>query len=87
MIPSDLEEFVKREVASGRYATPDEVVRAGILLLQDRERQRELLRQDIDAAIRQIEEGDYTEYDRDSLHGFFEELKESARASHADSAT
>jgi len=82
-IPADLEEFVQREIATGRYQTAEEVVRAGIMLLQERERQRDRLRDDIDAAIQQIENGEYVEYDQDSLRGFFEELKQSARDSHA----
>ncbi len=36
--PTDLEEFIEREIASGRYASRDEVMLEGIRLLkQDRE--------------------------------------------------
>ncbi len=36
--PTDIEEFIEREIASGRYASRDEVMLEGIRLLkQDRE--------------------------------------------------
>lgn len=77
-IPAELENFVREQVESGRYESPEEVVHAGIVLLQERERQRDRLRADIDTAIEQIENGDHVEYDSDSLRDFFDELKKAA---------
>jgi len=74
-IPTELEEFVAERVASGEYPSPEAVVSAGIQLLKERDKQRDALRQDIDAAIQQIENGDYFEYDEASLDEFFAELQ------------
>lgn len=78
-LPSELEEFVSERVASGEYSSAEAVVSAGIQLLKAQEEQRDQLRRDIDAAIRQIENGEYFEYDDASLDAFFEELKQKAR--------
>ena len=43
------------------------------------ESERDRLQEDIDVAVRQIENGEFVEYDSDSLRVFFEELKQSAR--------
>jgi antitoxin ParD1/3/4 len=50
-LPSDLEEFVTSQVASGAYATHAEIVRAALMLLRDRERVRELRLQDLQREI------------------------------------
>jgi antitoxin ParD1/3/4 len=39
-ITPQLEEFVKEQVAAGRYASSSEVVRAGLRLLQDQETEK-----------------------------------------------
>jgi antitoxin ParD1/3/4 len=39
-ITPQLEEFVKEQVAAGRYASSSEVVRAGLRLLQDQEAEK-----------------------------------------------
>ncbi len=46
--------------------------------------ERDRLQEDIDAAVRQIESGDFVEYDSESLRGLFEELKQSARLAGKD---
>lgn len=80
-LPPELEEFISDRVANGDYPSAEAVVAAGVGLLKAQEQQRVELRRDIDAAIRQIENGEYFEYDDESLDAFFEELKEKARRS------
>ena len=52
--------FVQLKVESGRYQSASEVVREGLRLLEDREKQRSLtqLRQDIEAGWQQSERGE-----------------------------
>lgn len=78
-LPPDLNEFVRLEIESGRFGSEQDVVTEGIRLLKARQRKREQLQNDIAAAVKQIENGEYVEYDDDSLRDFFEELKQDAR--------
>jgi antitoxin ParD1/3/4 len=55
---SHWEEFVKREVESGRYATASEVMRAGLRELEERQRRLEALRAHLDEGLNDIERGD-----------------------------
>ncbi|GMU38910.1 MAG: type II toxin-antitoxin system ParD family antitoxin [Phycisphaerae bacterium] len=56
----ELERFIKARVASGHYATPHEVIRAGLELLEDRDRiarsMQEELRRDIGLALQQSDD-------------------------------
>ena len=83
-LPAELEKFVRSEVANGRYASTDEVLHEAIRILRARERQRDELRKDLQAAVEQIESGDYHEYDDDSLKGFLEELKRETHGAHRE---
>jgi antitoxin ParD1/3/4 len=48
---SHFEEFVRKLLDSGRFNNASEVVRAGLRLLEDDERLREIRRKDLKAAI------------------------------------
>ena len=53
----DLEEFVRTELARGRYNSADDLVREAIALLRDQERRADELRKELDAGLRDIEQG------------------------------
>lgn len=48
---SHFEEFVRKQLESGRYDNVSEVIRAGLRLLEDGEKPRELRRAELKAAI------------------------------------
>jgi antitoxin ParD1/3/4 len=50
---SHFEEFVKELLESGRFNNASEVVRAGLRLLEDDEKLREIRRRDLSAAIQE----------------------------------
>lgn len=50
---SHFEEFVKQLLESGRFNNASEVVRAGLRLLEDDEKLREIRRKDLKAAIQE----------------------------------
>ena len=64
------EQFVQQEVAAGRYRSADEIMNAGLDLLR-----METLRARLAESRRQLDEGEYTEYDEEGLRKRFEELK------------
>lgn len=75
-LPPDLEEFVERQLAEGKYQSADEVVREGLRLLQTREK-LEKLRTDIDEGLRQRDAGEVVEIpDAESHRAFFERIKQ-----------
>lgn len=47
------EEFVKKQLESGRFNNVSEVVRAGLRLLEDEEKLREIRHRDLKAAIQE----------------------------------
>ena len=59
-IPSDLEAFIRIEVASGKYASADEAFSEAVRLLQERERQWGSLRDDIEIGMRAFDRGEVT---------------------------
>lgn len=62
------EAFLRRELATGK--SRDEVINAGLNMLRSREK----LLARLDEARRQLNEGEYTEYDDRSLDAFFASL-------------
>jgi Arc/MetJ-type ribon-helix-helix transcriptional regulator len=70
----DTESFIAGEVALGTFGSRTDAIEAGIELLKKR---RQLLDRIAESA-RQLEEGEYVEFDEDGLRLFFEGLKERA---------
>ena len=64
--------FVTEQLASGRYASTSEVVRAGLRLLEEEETRLSTLR-------RLLEEGEASEFVDYSLSGLIEELDSESR--------
>ncbi|MEQ9588056.1 MAG: type II toxin-antitoxin system ParD family antitoxin [Parvibaculaceae bacterium] len=56
-IPEELQTFVSRGVASGRFRSEDEAVREGLNLLRQREEKLEALRADLQVGIDQLDTG------------------------------
>lgn len=59
-LPPDLERFVRDQIASGRFPTPDGVVAAGLRLLSDREAE---LRALVAAGVAQADRGEVAPFD------------------------
>lgn len=79
-IPPELQQFVDRELASGHYQSAEEVLCAGLRLLQ--ERRLHDLRCDVQAGLNQLDRGEGIELedeDEPSLHAFFEDIKTRGR--------
>jgi len=75
-LPADLQQFVREELAAGRYASPAEVIGEGLRLLRDRERRLQELRAEIQVGIDELERGEgIVIRDERELAAFFEDIK------------
>jgi antitoxin ParD1/3/4 len=73
-ISPEFEQFVRREVASGKYGSTEEVVSEGLRLL--RQQELDALRREIDVGLADVEHGEVIEIDDDqSSTAFFEDVK------------
>jgi antitoxin ParD1/3/4 len=59
---SHWETFVKREIASGRYASASEVVRAALRELEERGQRIQALRDHLDEGARQAKRGEFVDF-------------------------
>jgi Arc/MetJ-type ribon-helix-helix transcriptional regulator len=66
----DTESFIQQEIAVGAYPSRQDALEAGMALLKIR---RELMNR-LAESRRQLDEGEYYEYDQDGLRQLFEEL-------------
>ncbi|HJM61471.1 MAG TPA: type II toxin-antitoxin system ParD family antitoxin [Alphaproteobacteria bacterium] len=76
-----LEKFAAGQVASDRYSSASEGIRADLRLLNDQERERnarpEALRAQIQVGLGDWENGRYVEFEtKEELEAFFEEIAE-----------
>ncbi len=63
----DLEQYVQQKVASGQFASSDEFALEAMRLYRELEERHELLRTDVQAALRQSEEGLSEPLDMDAV--------------------
>ena len=56
------EEFLKREVASGRYGSASEVIRVALRELEERGKRLEALRAHLDEGIAQAKRGEFARF-------------------------
>lgn len=70
-IPAEFQEFVQSIIRSGSYQTEAEVVGEALRLLSKREE----LRREVHAGVEQLDRGEYTEYDEDSLPQFLADIE------------
>ena len=72
------EERIKRKVESGHYRSHDEVVDTALRLLDERDKKLDALRNDVRSGIDQLDRGDYSEYNDETLDQLFDELEAEA---------
>lgn len=79
----ELERFVQEKVASGLYNSASEVIREALRLLNEQDQLRQIrleeLRKEIAIGIEQLDRGEFTECDEESLGQFFEDIKRRGR--------
>jgi antitoxin ParD1/3/4 len=80
-IPSNYQAFVKTFIDRGQFETEEQVVGEALRLFAERNDRLEKIRSEIQVGIDQLDHGDYTEYDAESLTEFFDQLKAESRTS------
>ena len=78
-LTSDQEAFIRKAVASGRYATVEAAVRDAMARWEEGERARLELLAALDEAEADLEAGQYADYTDATLPRLAEELKREAR--------
>ena|SRR5947209_17171347 len=75
----ELESIVSEKLASGEYKSAHEVLGEALRLLKERDEQRrqelDVLRSEIRVGLEQLDRGEATVYDDDSLKELFEGIK------------
>ncbi len=78
-----LEALVQKKVASGMYNSASEVVREALRLLQQHDRLRDLrlkeLRKEIQIGERQLQRGQYENFDEDGVTDLFNGVRAAGR--------
>jgi len=76
----DMERLVNDKVKAGLYPTPNEVLREGLRLLQQRDESLASLRSEIQAGFEAIQRGEYEDYDEQSTKTLAADIKARGRA-------
>jgi len=74
-IPPEIEQYVAQVVATGRYDSPEQVVREAFRLLQERERQFDALRAEVKKGFDQLDRGEGIELDEAGLRDLFDDVQ------------
>jgi Arc/MetJ-type ribon-helix-helix transcriptional regulator len=73
-LSQETEAFIEQQIALGAFRDRNDAIEAGVELL----RQRKALLDRLAESRRQLDEGEYVEFDEEGLRQFFEGLKERA---------
>ena len=79
-LPSDIGDMIERHMASGEYNSPEAVIRAAMIVLEEETSEDGWDAEELKAAVRvgldQLERGEYSVYDESTLHEAFEEARQ-----------
>ncbi len=75
----ELQDLVSEQLATGAYASADEVLLQGVRLLAERNRRVEALRRELQIGRDQLDRGEFTEHDQESLRALFDEIQTEGR--------
>jgi putative addiction module CopG family antidote len=77
-LPPELNQFVERQIAAGRYDSADELLVDAVRVLRQWEVQQEAFHGAVRQGMDQLARGEYREYDDEGLAGLFDVLKQRA---------
>jgi putative addiction module CopG family antidote len=83
-LPAEFQQFVSRVVASGKYRSEEEVVATALRLLQEQERKRDALLEDLQQGIDDLEDGKRVTIKEEGEHdAFLASVERRGRERHA----
>lgn len=71
-LPAHVEKEIQKRISSGRYQSAEELISRAFHALDWLE-----MKEKVDEAIVQIEQGEFSEYTDETLHHFFDEIRNS----------
>ena len=74
-IPLNYHAFIKTVIERGQFQTEEQVVGESLRLLAEHDRRLDEFRREIQIGLDQLNCGDCTEYDEESLKEFIEQIK------------
>jgi len=74
-IPSDLEQFVQQQVATGEYRSQDEVVAAGLQVLRELKSRQAEFRREVKVGVDQLDRGEGIKIAANELRAFFDDVQ------------
>ncbi len=79
-LPHDLQDLVNEELATGRYASSEDVLKAAVHLLREQDRCFEEFRVEVHSRIKSLENGDAIMLEDESALGvFFDDIRSRGR--------
>jgi Arc/MetJ-type ribon-helix-helix transcriptional regulator len=78
--PAELQELVRQELATGKYASESDVLLEAMKLLRKREFHLKRFRENLKARLDRLDRGDGIDLDDASLEKLFEEIEREANA-------
>ena len=80
----ELKQYIEKKIRSGLYNSTEEVVHEALYRMQEDDKvidfKKEKLVEMVMVAIKQIERGEYAEYNEKTLHELFEDIKARGKA-------
>ena len=79
IIPPEFAQFVEEQLTSGEYRSPEEVVSAGLGVLQELKQRQTEFRRDVQVGVDQLDRGEGIKVGPDELKAFFEDIQARGR--------
>ncbi|MGA2060416.1 MAG: type II toxin-antitoxin system ParD family antitoxin [Thermoguttaceae bacterium] len=76
LIPPELESFVQQQLASGEYRSAEEVIGAGLRVLQELKHRQEDFRKEVQIGVDQLDRGEGILLDQAGLRKLFDEIQQ-----------
>jgi len=80
LLPADLAQFIKHEVAIGHYGSVEDVVCDGLRLLRAKQEKLEELRREIAPALEELDRGEGIEVKAEDMRAFLQGILDEVKA-------